>query len=316
MTGSDPDVSRPSSQLTSASPLLLSPLVSTQWLADYLGSDGLVVLDATVLPYTQPNGRAGYLSGHETYLVGGHIPGAVFADLVDELSDPDARLPFTRPSAERFAAAVAALGIDNQTSVVVYDASVGQWAARVWWLFRAFGYDNVSVLDGGYTRWTADGRPTELAHVEPRAGVGEFTVTERPELWVDKTDVEAIVNGSASGTLVCGVPPKEFSGESGSRARLGHIPGSVSVPAGRLVDRETNTVLGEDALRSAFAPVFATDRSAASQERIVTYCAGGIAAASDALALTLLGHRNVAIYDGSLNEWAADPESQLVATAG
>lgn len=283
-------------------PLLNSPVVSTQWLADHLGADELVVLDATVLPFTQPNGTGGYLSGHESYVVNGHLPDAIFADVIDELSDPEGRYPFTRPDAARFELAAGALGIDNETTVVVYDAVVGQWASRVWWLFRAFGYDRVAVLDGGYTKWVAEGRETDIGHVEPRATT--FTAVERPELWVDKAQVEAIVAGTAPGALVCGTPPKEFSGEHGR----GHIPSSVSVPAGRLVDRESNALLPTAGLADAFAPV-------ALAERIVTYCNGGIAAASDALALTLLGHRSVAIYDGSLNEWRADENAPLATLA-
>jgi thiosulfate/3-mercaptopyruvate sulfurtransferase len=287
-------------------PLLDSPVVSTQWLADHLGADRLVVLDATVLPYVQPNGRPGYLSGHESYIVNGHLPGAVFADVVDDLSDPEGTYPFTRPSADRFAQAAGALGIDNETTVVVYDSVVGQWASRVWWLFRAFGYDRVAVLDGGLKKWVAEERETEVGHVQPSAAV--FDVVERPSLWADKEEVAGIANGVVAGALVCGIPAKEFTGEEGHRTRLGHIPGSVSVPVGRLVDRDSNTLHASDRLRDSFAPVFGADR-------IVTYCNGGIAAASDALALTLAGHRNVAIYDGSLNEWAADADAPLVTTA-
>jgi len=280
-------------------PYLDSPVVSTQWLADHLGADDLVVLDATVLPYTQPNGRTGYLSGHESYVMNGHLPGAVFADVIEDLSDLTAPFPFTRPSAEQFEASVGALGIGNETTVVVYDAVVGQWAARVWWLFRAFGYDRVAVLDGGLTAWRKEERETDVGHVQPSAAV--FVAQERPESWVSTSEVEAIVAGEAPGSLVCGIPPKEFTGEAGR----GHIPGSVSVPAGRLVDRETNTFLPVDRLRALFP----------ADDRIVTYCNGGIAAASDALALVLAGHTNVALYDGSLNEWVADPSRPLV-TAG
>ena len=286
--------------------LLPAPLVSTQWLADHLGADDLVVLDATVLPYVQPNGRPGYLSGHEQYIIDGHIPGAVFADLTEVFSDPSGAYPFTRPSTEQFADAAGSVGVSNATTVVVYDNVVGQWASRVWWLFRAFGYDNVAVLDGGLVKWRAEQRETDIGHVEPAAAA--FAAIERPELWVDKAFVESVVAGSTEAALVCGSPPTDFSGETGGRARLGHIPGSISAPAGRLVDRQTNAYLSEPALRAAFTPVL-------TEERIVTYCAGGIAAASDALALTLLGHRNVAIYDGSLNEWAADAEAPLATGA-
>jgi thiosulfate/3-mercaptopyruvate sulfurtransferase len=286
--------------------VLTDPYVSTQWLADFLGSDKLVILDATVLPYTQPNGRSGFVSGHEEYLVGGHVPGAIFADLFDVFSDAENPLPFSRPSADQFEVAVGSVGIDNETTVVVYDSSVGQWASRIWWLFRAFGYDRVAVLDGGLKKWAAEGRELQTGHLEPR--ITTFAAEERPELWASRDDVEAIVDGAADGALVCASPPSDFLGETGGRPRLGRIPGSISVPAGRLVDRQTNAVIDEDALRSSFAPVF-------DEPRIVTYCGAGIAAASDALALTLLGHRNVAVYDGSLNEWAANDELPLVVGA-
>jgi thiosulfate/3-mercaptopyruvate sulfurtransferase len=290
--------------MTISGPTLTSPLVSTQWLADHLGADKLVVLDATVLASSEPHG--GYLSGDEQYLVHGHIPGAYFADLLRVFSDPDGRFPFTRPDARAFEEAAGSAGIDNDTTVIVYDSAVGQWASRIWWLFRAVGYDQVAVLDGGFTKWIQDGRETELGHQEPTPAT--FTASERPELWVDKTYVERIVSGEEHAALVCGIPPKEFTGEAAPRPRAGHIPGSISVPAGQLVDRGTRTVVATEELRARFAP-------ALGGQRIVTYCGSGIAAAADALALTLLGERNVAIYDGSLNEWTADPDAPIVVGA-
>ena len=287
-------------------PLLSSPVVSTQWLFDHLGGDNLVLLDASVLPFVTPAGHSGYLSGHEQYIVGGHVPGAVFADLIDDFSDPDGAHPFTRPDAARFEEAAASVGVSNDSTVIVYDSLAGQWAARVWWLFRAFGYDNVAVLDGGLSKWVAEKRGTETGHVAPAAR--QFSAVERDELWVDKAEVQRIVAGESEAALVCGVPQAEFAGESGNRPRLGHIPGSHSAPAVQLVDLQSNAYRPADQLREAFAPVLGA-------QRIVTYCAGGIAAASDALALTLLGHRNVAVYDGSLNEWAADESAPLVAGA-
>jgi thiosulfate/3-mercaptopyruvate sulfurtransferase len=290
-----------------SAPALPGPLVSTQWLADHLGTDGLVVLDASVVRFTNPNGKPGNVSGHEQYLLEGHIPGAVFADLFEELSDPDGRFPFSRPSAQRFAAAAGDLGVDNVTTVVVYDSAVGQWASRVWWLFRAFGYDHVAVLDGGLTSWKQEERALEIGHVQAEAVA--FTVTERPDLWVDKTYVEGVLRGEHEAALVCAAPPQEFSGEAVPRKRGGHIPGSSSVPAARLVDRDTRTYLEPEKLRGILEPALGAPR-------IVTYCGSGIAAASAALALTLLGERSVAIYDDSLNEWESDPEAELVTLAG
>lgn len=311
-------------------PLLSTPLVSTQWLADHLGRDGLVVLDATVLHVKAPTTKAGYrwLSGLDQYLVDGHIPGAVFADVLEVFSDPAKPYGFARPDAEQIVAAAASVGIDGDSAVVLYDDSVGQWAARIWWLLRSFGFENVAVLDGGLTKWRAEERPLERGHVEPAVSAG-FTAVERPEFWADKDDVAAVVAGDAEATLVCALPPAEFSGESSSRSRAGHIPGSLSLPAGRLVDRADNALLQGAALSEKLAPVLGaaatTDAgapaaaggapSAASRElapRIITYCGGGIAAAAAALALTAAGTGNIAIYDGSLNEWTADENAPLV----
>lgn len=135
-----------------------------------------------------------------------------------------------------------------------------------------------------------------------------FVGVERPELWASKAEVEAIVAGSTevSATLVFAGPPSDFTGETSPRARAGHIPGSVSVPAVRLADRSTKALLKGDALREKFVPALASDPS-----RVVTYCGSGIAAASAALALAVLGEERVAVYDGSLNEWAADPDAPL-----
>jgi thiosulfate/3-mercaptopyruvate sulfurtransferase len=279
-------------------------LVSTQWLADHLGSEKLIVLDATVHVVSTPH--HGHVSGHEQYILTGHVPGALFADLLETFSDPDGRFPFTKPDRARFEAAVGELGIDNDTTVIVYDAAVGQWASRIWWLFRSWGHNRVAVLDGGLGKWTAEGRETEIGHREPTPAV--FTATEHPELWADKAHVEAVAAGPVHAALVCASPPKDYSGEMSPRSRAGHIPGSVSIPAGRLVDRGSNAVLDENELREKFGPVL-------EDEQIITYCSGGIAAAADALALTLLGHHNVVVYDGSLNEWAADPDAALVVGA-
>lgn len=282
---------------------LPSPLVSAQWLADHLGADDLVVVDASVVSFTRPDGKPGSLSGHEQYIAEGHVPGAVFADLIEDFSDPDGRYPYTRPDATRFAAAAGALGIGSGVTVVVYDTALGQWAARFWWLLRAFGHDAAAVLDGGLTAWRANGHPVERGHVAPAPRI--FDGVERPDAWVDKAYVERIVNGEEAAALVCSIPPKEFTGEISSRPRPGVIPGSRSLPAGHLVDRTTRTALPDAELHDLFAPILEAPR-------IVTYCNGGIAAAAAALQLVRLGETDVAIYDGSLNEWAADPDAPLV----
>ncbi|MEV8212442.1 rhodanese-like domain-containing protein [Leifsonia sp. NPDC077715] len=279
------------------------PLVSTQWLADHLGADGLVVLDATVVPSQGPDGRPVYLSGRDRFLGEGHIPGSVFADLLETFSDPTGRFPFTRPEAAAFEAAAAELGIGADTTVVVADAAVGQWAARLWYLFRSLGHDRVAVLDGGVKAWRAEGRPLEQSPERPAApgDVAPLLADPRPGFWISTEEVAEIVAGTRPGALVCGTPPRDFAAR--------HIPGSLSAPAVRLVDRDTNTLLPERELRELFADVLDAPGP------IVVYCGAGIAAASDALALGLLGRDDVLLYDGSLSEWAADPAAPLASAA-
>lgn len=276
--------------------MLSSPLVSVDWLSEHLDDPSVLVVDTSVFP-----GSGGYLSGHETYLLHGHVPGAVFADLIEQFSDPSGEHPFTRPNAARFAAAAGVLGIGEHTTVIAYDAVHNQWATRFWWLLRAFGHDRVAVLDGGLTAWRSEGGAVQLGNVT--ANPQTFAARERPGLWVDKSAVERVVAGTDEGLLVCSVPPKEFSGEVAPRHRAGHIPGSVSVPAGRLVEEPTRRYRPDAELRALLAP--------ASGRRVIAYCGGGIAATSAAFALTLLGERDVAVYDGSLNEWSADPSAPL-----
>ncbi|KQP01671.1 sulfurtransferase [Leifsonia sp. Leaf264] len=288
-----------------------TPLASTQWLADHLGTDGLVVLDATVLDVASPAGGRTWLSGYDQYLVEGHIPGALFAEVLEEFSDPSGRFAFTRPSAEQFSSAVAGLGIGTASRVVVYDTSIGQWASRLWWLFRSFGFENVSVLDGGLTNWRAGERPLEFGHVAAGSVTPDaaFQATAIPGFWADKADVEAVLAGERAATLVCSLPPSDFAGETGARSRLGHIPGSVNVPSGRLVQREDRTLLRGDALAERLAP------ATASEDPVILYCGAGIAATLGALALTLEGRTAVAVYDGSLGEWSADADAPLVTAA-
>jgi thiosulfate/3-mercaptopyruvate sulfurtransferase len=290
------------------------PLVSTRELAvlmagaDESGAAPLLVLDATVLQVTAFDGHSAYVTGHEQYIVNGHIPGAVFADLLEEFSDAASGLPFTRPGAEQFARAAEAVGVDASSTIVLYDDSFGQWAARLWWIFRSFGFENVLVLDGGLRKWTAEERAVEIGYTPPPASAG-VAVTEQDGFWTDASRVHRALDGSEPATLVCGLPYREFTGERGHRPRLGHIPGSLSAPVSRLVDRDTNTFLADDALRTSLRDALE------SPDPIVAYCAGGIISAANALALSLLGRDDVTIYDGSLAEWAADENAPLTTIA-
>ena len=297
-------------------PVLTSPVVSAQWLADHLGADDLTIVDATVhvdlgsgdgavASGSPAAGPATVVTGRDGFEHDGHVPGAVLADLVGEFSDPDADLPFTRPGLERFQAAAAALGISNDSTVVVYDTVDGRWASRLWWLFRAYGHDAVAVLDGGWSQWVARGKPYDLGRTDPVPA--RFAATERPEHWVDKAFVESVLAGDERAALVSGSPRDEFDGTSSPLARAGHIPGSVNVPADDLL-ADDGTLARDPVLRDRLAVV-------PDEPRTVVYCATGVSASVDALALTVLGRSGVSVYDGSLAEWAADPAAPLLPAA-
>jgi thiosulfate/3-mercaptopyruvate sulfurtransferase len=275
----------------------MDALVSTEWLAGELGRPDLRVLDCTVLLTPQPGGGYAVENGR-AHWEKGHIPGSAFAELAGALSDPDSPLRFTLPTAERFADAMGRLGVGDEHRVVLYDSRVNMWAARLWWMLRAFGFDRAAVLDGGWRAWTTDGRPTSTD--APGWPPATFTARSRPGLFVGKDVVRAAVDGGGT-CLVNALDRAQHRGETQHYARPGHIRGSANVPAMELVDGATHRYRPLEDLRAMFADV--TGRN----ERVITYCGGGIAASSDAFVLHLLGHDDVAVYDNSLSEWAADP---------
>ena len=278
----------------------MQPLVETDWLAAHLGEPDLRVIECTV--YLHPSDVPGGFrveSGRAKWAEG-HIPGAGFAELQDELSDRSSKLRFMMPPAVQFAEAMGRHGVGDGARVVLYDRSVNMWAARVWWMLRAFGFDEAAVLNGGFKKWTREGRP--LATDEGAAPHRIFTARPRPALIAHKSGVLAALDDSRACVLNA-LTEEQHRGTGGaSYGRPGRIAGTANVPARELVDPETHAYLPLDALREKFAAAGALDA-----KRVITYCGGGIAASSDAFVLTLLGRSDVAVYDASLSEWAADP---------
>ncbi|AGB26924.1 rhodanese-related sulfurtransferase (plasmid) [Mycobacterium sp. JS623] len=285
-------------------PILPTPLVSTDWLANHLGDADLRVLDATAhLAGPESGSTVGWSlrPGRDDYLAA-HIPGAAFADIIEDLSEPDGGA-LSKPSPARFAVAAGRLGIGPLSRVVVYAREV-HWATRVWWLLRANGFDNVAVLDGGLRKWTAEGRPiTTGADSYPGA---EFVGEARPRFFAELEEVKKVVATGSGACLINSLSPQDHHAvETNNFARAGHIPGSLNVFMDALLNQADGTYKSVGELRKIFADVLSRPG------RKVTYCGVGISATSDALALTLLGESDVAVYDGSLQEWTSHPELPL-----
>jgi thiosulfate/3-mercaptopyruvate sulfurtransferase len=194
---------------------------------------------------------------------------------------------------------MARLGVGEGTRVVLYDRAVNMWAARVWWMLRAIGFDDAAILNGGWRKWTLEGRgvSTEPCAYPP----GKLIPRPRPELFVDKSAVLAALGDRATCVLNA-LTEEQHRGTAGVHyGRPGRIAGSANVAARSLVD-SAHAYLPLPELRKHFA-----DSGALVSGRVITYCGGGIAASSDAFVLAMLGHDNVAVYDASLSEWAADP---------
>ena len=273
-------------------------LVQTDWLAEHLDDPSLRVLECTTILHPMPDGGYRAESGRATWAAG-HIPRSGFADLTGELSDSTSSLRFMMPPAEQFAAVMGKLGVGEGTRVVLYDRAVNMWAARVWWMLRAIGFDNAAVLNGGWRKWTLEGRPvsTEPCSYPP----AKLVARPRPQVFADKSAVLAGVGDTAT-CILNALTEEQHRGSGGVHyGRPGRIAGSANVAARSLVD-STHAYLPLDELRKRFA-----DAGVLASGRVITYCGGGIAASSDAFVLAMLGHDNVAVYDASLSEWARDP---------
>jgi thiosulfate/3-mercaptopyruvate sulfurtransferase len=276
----------------------VDPLVTVDWLAAHLDDPSLRILDCTVAVTTGDDGRWDFQADVAGWATA-HVPGAAYADLRGALSDPDSRFTFTVPLPERFAEAMGSLGIGGGTSVVLYDRTTGGWAARVWWLLRAFGFDDAAVLDGGLTAWRRAGQPTTTD--PPTYPPATFEPRPRPELLADREEIQAAMRAPAT-CLVDTLDRAAYLGERLASARRGHIPGAVNLPYGGLNDPDTMVFLPDDELAARIAAVVGPR-----PQRVITYCGSGIAAAAAAFTMHRLGYPDVAVYDGGMEEWADDP---------
>ena len=272
-------------------------LAEPRWLAARLDEPGIRVVDARFDVRPAPGGGLEPVPGRVGYEAG-HVPGAVFLDLMGEFVDPDDPLRVLR--ADRFEGLMGRLGIANDTEVVVYDDRGGLWAARLWWALRYYGHERVRLLDGGLARWRALGLPVERGGVAPPSA--SFRARVVPELRMERGQVLAALS-DPDVAIVDALPEPFYRGEARlyPHCRAGHIPGACNVPAPSLLDPERGTLLPADALEARFSRL-----GLRPERRIVTYCGGGVFASFVLLALASAGRRSVALYDASWAEWGAD----------
>lgn len=283
--------------MTVSGPAPLPSLITTETLQLILDLPELRIFDTTVHLTAKPGG--GYLveSGRADYEAG-HIPGAGFIDVGGELSDPDHALRYMLPSAALFASRMSAWGVGPGTRVVLYNAGPTWWSTRVWYMLREFGFDAAQVLDGGLDKWRLEGRP--LASAPCRYPPARFEARPRRGLFVDKQAVLGAIQ-RRDRHLVNALSPEVFSGRVTGYGRPGRIAGSVNLFAKDLLDPSTQAFLPTAQLRERLA-----SRGLLDGRGVIAYCGGGISATTDAFALHLLGHDDVAIYDASMNEWGPD----------
>jgi thiosulfate/3-mercaptopyruvate sulfurtransferase len=276
-------------------------LVPTDWLEAHLHDPDLRIFECTThlrpaapdegVPYHPEAGRADYEAGH--------IPGAGFLDLPSALSCQDAPVHFMMLPPGQFAQVMGRHGVGDGTRVVLYSRDRIMWATRVWWMLHAMGFDRAAVLDGGFEKWVAEGRPVSR---EPCAyPPATFTPRPQPGRFVDKDAVLQAIDDPAV-CLINTLSEPDFRGAEPSRyGRPGHIPRSVNLPWPDLTDPQTNAFI---ALEEAAKRIEALGAGRA--ERIVCYCGGGISATMGLFLLHRLGYANLALYDASMAEWARD----------
>jgi len=273
-------------------------LVSTQWLADHFKDPDLRVLDGSWhLPAAGRNPRTEYIKQH--------IPNARFFD-IDDISDHRSPLPHMVPTVEKFMSRVRAMGVGDGHKVVVYDTVGLLSAARVWWLFRLMGHENVSVLDGGLPKWIAEGRPVDdfPALIRDR----HMTVHRQNQLVKDVTEVAAAAK-LRTAQIVDARPRGRFLGElpePRAGLRSGHMPNAKNLPHGELLNID-GTMKDTTAMRAAFQ-----EAKVDLDKPIITSCGSGVTAAVLSLGLERLGHKDHALYDGSWAEWGIESNLKVV----
>ena len=278
----------------------MSPyVVSTQWLAERLDAPDIAIIDASWhLPAANRDARAEFEAAR--------IPGAQFFD-IDDISESATPLPHMLPNAEKFASRMRRLGIGDGKKVIAYDTAGLFSAARAWWMFRIFGHDDVAVLDGGFPKWKAEGRPIDEDPPVSKPHERHFSARFQSMMVRDKKDVlDAVRSGKSQ--IADARSPGRFTGkepEPRPGVRSGHMPGAANVHYATLLNQD-GTLKSPDSIAKAFA-----DAGIDVKKPVITSCGSGITAAILTLGLTLIGAREHALYDGSWSEWGAAADTPV-----
>ena len=269
-------------------------MVTAEWLFQRLDHKNIKIVEATFfLPTMNRDAIAEYQSLH--------IPDAVFFD-IDTIADPHSELPHMLPSAEAFENSMQEMGLNREDHIIVYDRSSFISAARAWWMFRYFGHDRVSLLDGGLTGWKAAGYPLNQDKAEHEKG--NFTASTQEIFSV--VSMQQIADMLEAGTcpqIIDARAAERFAGlapEPRAGLRAGHIPGAKNVPINSLFDAETMQFKSADELQALFNAA-GVDFS----QPAITSCGSGVTACGLIFGLALLGKTDVSLYDGSWTEWGA-----------
>lgn len=294
-------------------------LVDPAWLEARLQDPSVRVIECTTHLHPQPVGPSRIVSGLPEF-ERERIPGARYVNMATDMSDPQGRYPYTLLSEAQAEARLAGLDVGDDHEVVLYSRGGMMSSTRVWYVLHALGHRRVSILDGGYERWRAEGREVSEGPVDPAAGReaegteargasdgARFRARRDARRIADLEAVRAALDDPAT-VLVNALSREQFLGTGGAHyGRPGSIPGSVSVPARELISPETGRFLDRAALQARFAEAGVLDA-----ERAIVYCGGGVAATVVAFALEMLEHPGWSVYDNSLLEWSAIPEMPMV----
>lgn len=278
------------------------PVVSAEWLRSHLSAPDVRVLDCSwFMPDAPQTGRQIY-DAH-------HIPGARFFD-IDDVADTDSTLPHMLPSPEKFSSRVRRLGLGDGHRVICYDQNGFLASARAWWMFRAMGHADVAVLDGGFDAWRAAGGAIEDLPPHFQAD-RHFTVRPRRDIVRDLSQMKTTIATNGAQVVDARSAPR-FRGEvEEPRAglRKGHIPGSTNIHYAQVIAAD-GCLKSETELRALFAAA-GVDLS----RPIINTCGSGVTASILALAQSVAGHDDSAVYDGSWSEWGK-PESETPVETG